>query len=161
MMWEVDGGAALGISAMQIAIAVGSLVAGIVVGHYILAARTWARWVGVFLLTLLSFGSTGGFGMLIVGSAFMFTLQPSTQPTTSASPSEAGSTDNSSPTTTTFSARNFGFAMMAFYALPLIVVLLLGGTGIWCLIAPQTGRWFALAQQLRLEHRQLREQLQC
>jgi hypothetical protein len=56
-------------------------------------------------------------------------------------------------------AQNFIYGALAMYALPLLAALTLGGTALWALLSPTTGRWFRFAREIRLEHRRLKEQL--
>jgi len=56
-------------------------------------------------------------------------------------------------------AQNFLYGAIAMYALPLLAALILGGTALWALLSPITGRWFRFAREIRLEHRRMKEQL--
>ena len=59
-----------------------------------------------------------------------------------------------------FPARNFIYGMLAVYALPLLLGLLLGVAGIWSLVCRKASEWFDFAVQIRTEHRFMKEQYQ-
>ena len=48
--------------------------------------------------------------------------------------------------------------MLAMYSVPVLGGVVMGAAGFASLITRGAGAWFALAAQIRLEHRQLRDQ---
>jgi serine/threonine protein kinase len=154
MMNEIMIGATM--FAIQSAVATGILVTGVLVGRGVLAGRDWARWTGVVLAALLCLASlalvaglsAGAIGAASAGSSldkeFGIENGPDGQP---------------NPNNPPFSARNMVFGMLAMYALPGFMGLLLGGTALWSLLSRPTGAWFRFARQTRWEHKQLRREL--
>jgi hypothetical protein len=143
--------------AIQTVIAVGILALGITVGRGILAARVWARWVGVGLSVLMIFASL--FGMAAIG--FFLTTALSSEAFTNNSPRALPSPDNQAGAEAdqkkeAFSPSRVLLGTMAMYVLPLVVGLLLGCVQLWALLSRATAQWFRFARQLRWEHQQLR-----
>ena len=134
------------------------LVAGLVVGRGLLAARIWARWAGVVLFVLLCGGSLlGMFGIVMMSVALAQALPNTSQSEAAqAKTTEPADAENNPP----FQAQNFVFGMVAMYAVPVLAALLMGVTGIWALLSRKAGEWFAFAAQIRLEHRFMKEQFQ-
>jgi fructose-1,6-bisphosphatase len=58
----------------------------------------------------------------------------------------------------TFQPGTFMLATFSVYGVPLAAVLLLGFGGAWSLLTRKAGEWFTFAAQIRLEHRQMRDQ---
>lgn len=133
---------------------------GIFVSRGLLAAEVWARWVGFVLLALLCLASVagmGGVGMMTFAVGAEVEAQSKASRSRSASEGKSDSVpEEGSP----FPVKNFVWGMMAFYAFPLVMGLLLGAAGLWGLLNRKSGEWFHFAAQIRLEHRQLKEQFQ-
>ena len=135
------------------------LVAGLVVGRGLLAARIWARWAGVVLFALLCGGSLlGMFGIVMMSVALAQAL-PSTSKS-EAVPAKTTEQPTEAENAPAFQTQNFVFGMVAMYSVPILAGLLMGVTGIWALLSRKAGEWFAFAAQIRWEHRQMREQFQ-
>jgi serine/threonine protein kinase len=151
----------VGITMMAIETGIGGviLVAGLVVGRGLLAARIWARWAGVVLFVLLCCGSLlGMFGIVMMSVALAQAL-PNT-PQSEAAQAKTTEQPAGAEVAPPFQAQNFVFGMVAMYAVPVLAGLLMGVTGIWSLLSRKAGEWFAFAAQIRWEHRQMREQFQ-
>ncbi|HZL91809.1 MAG TPA: serine/threonine-protein kinase [Pirellulaceae bacterium] len=147
MAWNMGGQIMLAIQAILSAIILG---VGLLLTWGLLSASTWARWLNVGLSALVCLACVGGIGLIIVaaigldGSEFVKELQRQQE---NATPEEKRVIANMIP------------AVLASYALPMIVGLMLGATSLVALLARRTGEWFRFARQLRVEHQQLREAL--
>ncbi|MFN0019175.1 MAG: protein kinase domain-containing protein [Pirellulaceae bacterium] len=152
------GATVLGIQGIA---AVVILVAGIFVSRGLLAAHAWARWIGVVLFALLCVGSAFGMATLAISSFAMSAEVDSIfQKAEAEQRAKAAEEGEEGGETVIFPARNFVYGMLALYALPLLVGLLLGVTGIWSLVTRQASEWFGFAVQIRTEHRFMKEQYQ-
>jgi len=143
-------------TAMQLAIALGVLTGGIWIARGLLAARNWARWTGVVLFALLCVGSAFGLIALWPIAVDSMTLSASTSSTSEAAiQKDSGNKDQLSR----LPARNLVTGIAAMYAVPLMTAALLGTVCIWSLVTRRSSEWIMFAAQLRLEHRQTKEQL--
>ena len=146
------------VMAVQIVVAGSILAGGIFVSRGLLAAQVWARWTGMVVLALLCMGSVvgiGGVGMMTFAVGAEVEAQ-SKSAQAQPEKEEPRAPEEELP----FPVRNFVWGLMAFYAFPLVMGMLLGVAGLWGLLSRTTGDWFHFASQMRLEHRQLKEQLQ-
>lgn len=149
----------LGVTMMVAQIAIGGaiLAGALFVTRGLLAARFWARWAGVVVLSLLCLASVvgmGGVGMM----TFALGAEVEAQSKASQDRSATGKADAKGDLP--LPVKNFVFGMMAFYGFPLVMGLFLGTAGVWGLLNRKTGEWFHFAAQIRLEHRQLKELLE-
>jgi hypothetical protein len=147
MIWQLGGNVLLVVQALLAAAIVG---VGLVVAWGLLSGRTWAWWVDLVLMVLLGLACLAGVAMLIV-SAVMLESQGFAQ--------EFQRQQENASAEEKIVAGNFLHAILAAYAMPLVVGFLLGVTSLVALLARRTGEWFRFARQLRWEHKQLREAL--
>ena len=138
------------------------LAVGVGVGRGLLAARSWARWVGVGLSALVVIATVAGLIGVVVAALSVTPLdlqeiEKAFQPPPSEVDPAGG--DAGQPQTAPVSGRNFLFAIFAFYGMPLVVGLVLHGTALWALLTRRTGEWFKLAREIRVEHRRARDEL--
>jgi hypothetical protein len=49
--------------------------------------------------------------------------------------------------------------LLAMYAVPAVIGLVLHGTALWALLTRRTAAWFRLASEIRAEHRRVRQEL--
>ncbi len=136
------------------AIAIVTLVAGIVIGRGLLSARAWSRWLGVGIAVLMMLGAIGASAAAMAGVVAVAAInQENWEKVT-----KSGKAGPVAPPRVS-EVRGFMYAGIAMYALPVLAELVLGGTALWTLLCRPTGRWFRFAREIRLEHRQLQEQL--
>jgi len=143
-------------------VAAAMLAVGTSVGRGLLAARSWARWVGVGVSALVVIGTVAGLIGVVVAAVSVTAME--LQEIEKAFNTPAGEVDPAGgdagqPQTAQISGRNFLFAIFAFYGFPLVVGMVLHGTALWVLLTRRTGEWFRLAREIRAEHRLVREQL--
>jgi|GEM_PF-6976994 len=137
--------------AIQAAIAILALVIGVSVGWGVLLARNWARWIGVAIAAIVCVGCCIAAAGMIVG-ALTIASQDLSQFEEAL---KSSSSDGNPPP---IKARNFILAVMAMYAVPVIVGIVLHGTALWALLTRRTAAWFRLAREIREEHRRVREE---
>jgi serine/threonine protein kinase len=140
-------------------------IAGLVIGSGILAGRRWARWIGAVsaaLMILIAAAAiiSGIAGLLALSGtmkeAFDKKVQQEMEKQRASRPDAGGEEERAYIDQ---AAQNFLYGAIAMYALPLLAALMLGGTALWGLLSPTTGRWFRFSREIRLEHRRLKEQL--
>jgi len=163
MTFGIQG--ALSSQLLGLAVPAVASIAGLATGSGILAGRLWARWlgaVGAALLTLIAIAAiaTAIAGMLAftgtMKQEFDQKFQEEMEKQRARHPE---SSSEEQKALSNLSAQNFIYGALAMYALPLLAALMLGGTALWALLSPTTGRWFHFAREIRLEHRRLKEQL--
>ncbi len=147
MAWQMGGSMLLIIQAVLAGVI---LAVGLTVAWGLLSARRWAWWLDLALSSLLLLGCIAGIAaILLTGSMLQadsgFRQALESDPT--ATPEEK------------FVAANFVMAMMAAYLMPMIVGIMLAVASLAALCSRPAREWLSFAQQLRLEHRQLREAL--
>jgi hypothetical protein len=140
-------------------------IAGLATGSGILAGRVWARWLGVVgaaALALIAAAAiiSGIAGMIALSgpmkAEFDKKVQEELEKQRARRPDTGGDEER---VKINLAAQNFLYGAIAMYALPLLAALTLGGTALWALLSPTTGRWFRFAREIRLEHRRMKEQL--
>src|SRR5262245_2977900 len=140
-------------------------IAALATGGGILAGRVWARWLGVVgaaSLALIAAAAiiSGIAGMLALSGPmkeeFDKKVHEEMEKQHARRPDSGGELEE---VKINLVAQNFLYGAIAMYALPLLAALILGGTALWALLSPITGRWFCFAREIRLEHRRMKEQL--
>lgn len=154
LMLGMMAGAAITMMVAELAIGGVILATGVIVGRGLLAARVWARWIGVALFVLLCGSSCLGIFSIVIMSA---ALSQELSKATNSPPKNARQTEAQE---VQLPMQNFAYGIFAVYVVPLLAGLLLGAGGIWSLLSRKTGEWFAFAAQIRWEHRQARQQFQ-
>lgn len=146
------GSAALAAGAIQLGIALAILVGGIAIGQGILAARTWARWLGAASAGVLAVGSVLGLVLLGISMVVIMNepfegLVPPPQP------------HDGQQLQFQISPQRMLISSLLMYAVPLVAGIILGGTALWGLVCRSASQWFRLARELRTEHRRMRDGL--
>jgi serine/threonine protein kinase len=129
------------------------LAVGVVIGRGVLAARTWARWLGVIVSALLIVAALGGIALIAVGINAIGSYDWKEFERT------MGEVDPDLPQNPAAAARRAFYAVLAFVSLPLLAELILGATALWALLCRATGQWFRFARDIRREHALLKERL--
>jgi serine/threonine protein kinase len=143
------------IMAIQSLFALVVLSAAVALGWGVLTARTWARWTGVALASLLVAASTVAMVSLLV--VLVTTMASDAQQIDEIFGISPNPGDPAGPPP--FPARNFILGLLGFYGTPFLVSVLLHGTAIWALLRRRTGEWFRFAREVRAEHHRVRQEL--
>ena len=139
--------------AVQGTIAVAALGVGLVLGWGMLTARAWARWIGVALAAVVCLVCVTTLCVMVVSaisysSQFIAEMEKDAQTQSSDGQAEQP-----------YNARNFMLGMLAMYAVPVVIGMVLHGTALWALLTRRTWEWFRQAREIRGEHQVVRQQL--
>ena len=147
MVWQLGGNVMLFVQAAMATLIVS---AGLAVAWGLLSGHTWAWWADLALSALLCLACLAGCAMVVYAA---LTIESQGLAAEIQRAQEDASAEEK------MVAGNFLYAMLAAYAMPLIVGFVLGVTSLSALLMRRTGEWFRFARQLRWEHKQLRDAL--
>jgi serine/threonine protein kinase len=158
MLIGVGGTNAAGMTASAISLGLAAviLMGGIAIGQGILAARTWAWWIGVVGAGLLLVASVAGIGLLGASAIALF-QNGMFDELASVPPMQSDGGQNVQRVQ--FSPRYMLLGSFLLYAVPLVAGVVMGGTALWGLLCRAARQWFEFAREIRAEHQRVRHEL--